>query len=639
MLQAVPTLVLLLLLPVLAAAQDEAVVRIRARSELRVAEIGRAAQSHGVIGVRLGVILRDAPSQEPLAGQELVLRLRPQNVTSPRHHAASILSQRLNTGRDGHATAVFNGLLPGRYLATARYEGDDLHDLAVAPDLIVDLDRRPARLRLDALQKAPVHGPLPLLLDLDAEGAPIGVGDEPIHIDLFVSGVPVPLAIRDGHGALTVPLPPGPQPLSQSALHGGDRVALFAAYAGDSLHAPAQARALVLLTTETQLTLDPPPDEVARSGRLLLSGSARDEDGPLSGEQIEILATQEDTTPPEDPRARLLGSTTTDAAGRFRLVVEHLSLPSGTAQIVARSVPGRSYRQPGTSTPAILAVLPPEPVSVLYFVVPLGLTLGGLIGVSGWRRRHFLLRALACLRPASIASALPGPAGKTQLGPGVQLAHKSLVSTLLSRRQVDLTVDGVILDAAFEKGVSNAWVSAIAEGAIAADPAATAAADGHGRFVLPDLAAGVYLVLIGAPGYLAEYFPAVLPHRGELRGVQVALAPIRGRILLRWRQVTMPLFPGGGPERDLLTWTPREVCGHVEGRKGGPAFPMALVPLQRLTELVEDAYYSSRTCTGETLAEVEALAERITALLPADAQRLAVQSQPTAPGRPPRRGD
>ena len=190
-------------------------------------------------------------------------------------------------------------------------------------------------------------------------------------------------------------------------------------------------------------------------------------------------------------------------------------------------------------------------------------------------------------------------------------------------RTTDATVDGCVLDASFGRAVAGAEVvlqlteapplpAAERTGTLRRCPPTAE----DGRFALAQLPPGRYVATVSAPGYLAQRFPASVPHRGELRGVTVRLEPLRVRLLGEWRRLALRLL---SDEARVLTATPRELLELAQalrvlgppGAEGGP------IPakLRELTDLVERAYYSPRLCTDEMLTRATELADSLLSLL------------------------
>lgn len=606
-------LLLALLWPVAwAGAQTEngPVVRIRARSELRLAEGRRQPLGPDTLALGVQIVLRDAPSQKPLADQAVDVLVLIDAPDAPAGPAGE--RRRLRTDAQGRALLPLT--LPigstGSYRVRASYPGDALRDPAAA-ELAIDLRKDPVRLLVSAPETVPLRGTLRLAAEVRAES---GIPPGPLRVELDRREFPLPL--RQGRGELELPLAELP---GAGVVRGGETLLLRVRYPGNLLFAAAAEERRVLVTTQARVTLalEPPlpAGEVAQRGRLSFAGLVSDEEGPLAHTPVDIIA-----EPAEGAAAALLlPAGATDERGRFRIVVEKLRLAPGPFSVWARALPGRSHRLPGRSPPLPIYVLPPEPVSVLYYLAPLLATLLGGALVFVWRRRPPLLTALRRMFLGAAGAA--GEEGAAPGQPGVRLSQKPRAPALLSRRGTDHddTIEGQVEDASFRVPLPGAAVRARPAPAPRPGPEFATLTDGQGRFRLAGLPAGSYQVEVSAPGYLDEGFPGTLPHRGELRGVKVALLSIRVRILDLWRQLAPPLLAAG---EDLRPITARELYGKISDRHGAPV----LGPLGRLTDLLEDAYYSARLCTPALLDEAQELFGHVRAELP-----------PEPPAPPPRR--
>lgn len=567
------------------AQEDPAVLQVRARSELRLTEIERQVLPGGRLSrVQVRVELRDSGVDLPLPGQPVSLGVRGEDGEEA--------SLPLRTDERGAAEETLT-LPAARHELSARYGGDALRDAATAAPLEVNLRRRGVLLGLSAPARAQLGGSLRLVLDLRDGQQPLSDRDSAVMLRL--SGELVPLQMRDGHAEVSVLLS-GPR------VRGGDLLLAEARYPGNDFYDAASARAQVLVTTQVEVSLDAPPlPEVHQGGAITLTGTARDEEGPLAGEPVEIATVVVINRPGGPPERLARGET--DERGRFRLVLRRIALQQGEVEVAAQVTPRRSYRAAGRSAPQRLRVLEPEPVSMIYYLAPLLLT-GIFLGGSAVSRRWQGIAAWLLRRaPMAAADAPPdrreAPAGRQ---PGVTLGTRGR-SGVLSLRGADLGLDGQVSDAAFGGAVA-AEVVVRAGGEVLQ----ALLCDEAGRFEASGLPAGAIEVEVAAAGYLGETFSGALPHRGELRGVQVALMPIRARIFEEWRRVAQPLLDAE-KAAEIATWTPRELLGHV--RRRGEA--RALWSLVGLTDLVEEAYYSGRPCTREMLGEAAALSAQVAA--------------------------
>lgn len=642
-----------LLQPPAAAAQEPVMIDVRGRTQLRLREGARVRSSGASYQLTVSVELddgqergrtesdlpagptepggADADPRRSFAEQRVRLRLRTADD--------ELAQQTATTGRDGSATVSLGELPAGSYTVVADYIGDEHRDPAHA-ELQVDLGRQPVLLNLSAPSQAPRNGELSLQLTLISEG--VGLSDT---VTVSLDSVRRPVRLVRGFAQTAIPLRGLP------ALRKGQVLNILASYSGDPLHTSALARRTVLLTSQARVTLElgsapggraAAVGEIAQGSALVAVGTVTDEEGPLSGEPVDLEVSEQPggerlgespaspTAPPargadELPRLlRAVASGVTDRGGRFRIVIPHLPLHPGPAVLAAQVTPRYRYVLPARAPELPITVLPPEPVSAFYYLLPLGATvLGALMWLAGrWLRPHVLSLLAEWHKRRPEASPPPGAAAsqsapalsasEVSLGePGVSLAQSRRLTGLTLRRTVDTTLEGQVLDASFGRPVSGAVLTvqptaALGPGASEPQLARTVNASHEGRFAVSQLAAGRYVVEVTAPGYLPQSFPAAMPHRGELRGISVRLLPIRVRLLGEWRRVAQSLID---QESRLRTATPRELLEQAARLRGAAlAYGAAGDALARLTDLVEQAYYSPRICTPQMLAEAEHLA-------------------------------
>lgn len=656
------------------AAEDTTLLHIRARSRLQLVQQEEQSRK-GKFAVRFSVELSDQPASggegdgaapEDLhwfAGQRIELSLIGelgllQRVT-------------LTTDRSGGASHSFARLPAGVYRLRAQYAGDEHRDPASA-DLDLHLDRARselsftvpttweggAALLVNGLslrskgQALPGPVTLAVLTTRDGRASGNALTEQLVRLDGADAAVadadPVwrdedarqPTASRAG-APVKLHLPPVPA---------GSVLVVRARYAGDVDYAPAQSERELLVVTHARITLDAIPNEVAQSGRLRIAGTlfttGESGAGPLVGELVDIEATQvidaADSAgapsaadgPANLPAARtlrrILGTAVSNADGRFVLDIPRLPLRSGPTDLVARVVPARRYIRPAVSNELRVVVTPPEPVSLLYFLLPLlgsalaaGLfLLGRLLAprVLAWlaaRRARKRAEMVLSGAPADAGEASVSTSGIGKIGSaGVSLGSRGALSL---RRTIDNTIDGTVQDAGFGQVLAGATISLTT---LAADPTPQQRAtesDGEGRFVLSQLRAGRCVIRVTAPGYQAQEFVATVPHRGEFRGITVRLLPLRVRLFAEWQRVAIAYYGEAGL---VQTRTPQEFLREAQAVPPTPAgratadlkteVPAHVLPaLRRLTKLVEDAYYSGRACDDAMVQESERLAAGI----------------------------
>lgn len=664
-----------------------------------LAKLGEGASAGGLAAAAAG---GDSDATHTFAGQRIELRL----LDGALDDHSEVARASVSADHEGEVRHTFAGLAAGAYRVQARYAGDDLRDGGDAL-LDVNLDRHPAELsftlpktveygqplwirdlRLRSRDEDRV-GPVEMTVRAGDDGAVSGpvLHRETLHVSPIATG-------GDGQ-AHNLYLDRREKP--------GRVLMVTARFAGDQDTAPAVAGRETLIVTQARVTLEaahPPagttvgwargvaavsvgtavPDtlEIAQGGGLLLTGTLYDSIGPLAGELVDIEASQSvdsgDAAPSPSPSPsaddvpsarmapaapplrRLLGTAVTDDAGRFRLHIARLPLRVAPAHLVAKAVPARRYIRPAISDEVRILVGPPEPVSLWPFVIPLLLTalLAALVWaarflaprIAAWRAaRQARKRAQAVLdAPANSAVGSVSASQPALVGPaGVSLG--SARSALSLRRTLDSGVDGTVVDSAFGHIVVEATVVATP---LLPDQAAEQRAtscDGDGRFALPQLRAGRWVLRVTAPGYQPQEFAATVPHRGELRAVTVRLLPLRAQVVAAWQRVAAAYYGDAGavqtrtPQdflRDAVAPVPSASDGKPSVQSASrplrtPLPAHALGPLRRLTALVEAGYYSRRVCSEEMLQESLRLA---TELMPEGAPRPAADAAPRAESAP-----
>lgn len=589
--------------PVTARADDAIVLKVRGKSQLRLRELSRRPDGKNTFRVTLTIQLSDGqPPSDGDAGDDRAFADRLIHVELRGNGDTLFLGDR-RTSDDGTATFERAGVSPAAYTVVASYRGDELRDPARGV-FAIDMGRQQSQVRLWAPPRIALSDELPLRIQLSSEGEPIDG--------------PVVLRIGPRREQLTVSQGYLEQRYRGQGLgKAGDRVTLIAQFAGSRIYSPSETKQELLLLGQSMVTLQllstSGAGEIPQGNKLTAAGVVRDEAGPLTSELVELEALSDEglTVADSSQRKRSLGHAETDAQGRFEIVVPKLMLPPGPTLIVAQVFPRRGHILPGRSPEVAVQVLPPEPISLLYFLLPLiGTVLLGL-GIVLGRKLIRLATALvqelrarqnpSTLLPLDVV-ATPVLTEVRQGEPGVQLTSMSRLSSL--RRAVDFHIDGQVLDATFGSPVS-AQILVFADGNTE-EPLHTVTTSATGGFVSPALHSGRYQVRIGAPGYLSQQFLATIPHRGELRQVTVRIEPLRTRLLQEWRRVAEGIVG-----ESVMTQTPRELYDRLSAGKPHPIAADGQKKLEALTTLCEHAYYSPRVCTPEMLLHAAQLAEEI----------------------------
>jgi hypothetical protein len=249
----------------------------------------------------------------------------------------------------------------------------------------------------------------------------------------------------------------------------------------------------------------------------------------------------------------------------------------------------RGFLSGSRSPPARITVAERRPVPVAYSLAAFALTAASIVAFVALRTRPWT-RWMKRLRGESAGPAA-GAAEKRDAPPhtGLTLARPGLVSTL--RRPHDRGFTGVVADAVTAAPVQGARVDLTRDGLVT-----SAFTDGDGGFGFEELAEGPQLATVSAAGYVSERFELEIPHRGELRDTRVDLLPVRERIFQLYREVAESFLP----RPDLWgVWTPRQIFDHVRDARPAQA-------LSRLTDYVEEKYFSARVPEEAELVQAEA---------------------------------
>lgn len=517
--------------PDYALAEEPVLLSIRSRSRLSVQEMARSAATDGRFKLTLQVQLTDSspgasnPGSDSDNQNEAARSFGslPVRVTVTAVGVAGKQPRLLSatTGPEGQATLAIPGLDAGTYQVRATFPGDDLRDPASA-DLTIDLDRLPTQLQLTAPPRATRSEQLTLDLSLLGSSSRTARSEGlTATVTLAIGDLRKTLQLTRGQVAkpelLHIPVK------SLGTLHSGQVVTVLASFAGDRLYAPALARKEIQLVSATRISLaseslrlsSTEGAEIAHGAPLVLTGQVQDEDGPLADEPVDIEASAPEnsasnassgsalsepipesvppgaTSGPEGSTTgrKTLGSGLTDAGGRFRIVIPRLTLRPGTSLLSAQVWPRHSYLLPSRSAELPLTILPPEPVSLLFYVLPVLLSGGAvvLMLLGRWlaprlRRLQAWLKAQwqAWLKARTLRSQQPGdsadidvaadaaditsstgiaPASEPQAEPGVRLSQRLWLPALSLRRTVDATIDGQVIDATFGKAVPGATIT------------------------------------------------------------------------------------------------------------------------------------------------------------------------------------
>jgi hypothetical protein len=380
---------------------------------------------------------------------------------------------------------------------------------------------------------------------------------------------------------------------------GAGNYRLRAQYAGNDLHQPALALALLELTSRSETTMKLSSLRLAYEDELVVSGTVSDDDGkPLARAAVTLMSGD-----------RRLAQSTTNDKGAYRFEIEAeviaatvkgssgasggLSTPSSSTSaaggpgqygIQVQADPGVSAIKGSRSEPAVIRILAPQPVPVSYTIVAFIATLAAAGGFFLARRQPWKK-----LRRPQKPADVPSEEGEiVPLQGGLHIAKPGVVATL--RRPSDDGFSGVVRDTVRGRPVEGAGVLLTlgsSERTVVTGP--------DGSFSVDKLEVGDWRAIVSATGHIAERFAVTIPHRGELRGVRIDLVPVRERVFQLYRRAAEPVLPEA---RLWGIWSPRQIVDHVKAKRPSPA-------LAELTDFVEEVYFSPRLCEESVLPQAE----------------------------------
>ncbi|MCC6746577.1 MAG: carboxypeptidase regulatory-like domain-containing protein [Deltaproteobacteria bacterium] len=358
---------------------------------------------------------------------------------------------------------------------------------------------------------------------------------------------------------------------------------LSARFSGDGSTNAAEAKVEVVLVSPVTVTLRADRHELQADEELELVGEVRDLLGPVATTAVGLEA-----------MGRHVTSALTEADGRFALRLSASAFAPGPLDLVATATPAVVWRRAGSSRPLTIHIAAPRPIPVTLYAGPALVTALVLLGVA-YRRRGALWRRSPRRRPSAgvtpqtlSTDAAPLPSGLRVAPPGRRTSAA-----------LDHGLAGVVWDPVDRRPIIAAEVRVTLQDGSEIH----ALTDGEGAFALEELAPGRHRVCVSRRGYVSERFEAALPHGGPLRGVRVDLVPVRVRLLELYRDVTLERLPHDGV---WGRWTPREILRHSLGGAARDAHP-----LEELTALLEQAYWSAYPAAESELARARRLAARL----------------------------
>ena len=365
-----------------------------------------------------------------------------------------------------------------------------------------------------------------------------------------------------------------------SRIQGPGSVVLQASFAGNTDFNPVRTELEVLAFVKTTITLRSATPEVHTDEEMQLSGTVADSRGPIRGAAVGLEA-----------MGRHVASTLADEAGNFFFELRAKDFPPGSLDLAARFTPSVTWRRASTSPPVQITILPPTPIPVRLYAIPVAFTalvMIALLLVRFWP-------AFRSQKTPAIDQAVRGDPPPEPIESGVRLARTSLRSFV----KPAMDIHGTVWNPVDRCPVPRARI--LIEGQ--QRTALELRADEGGRFVVPGLPPGTHRVLVSKPGFVSESFRATIPHRGSLHGLRVDLVQVRVRLLEIYREAAVGLLP---QERLWARWTPRELARHVGGQAG-----QREPSLESLTRLLEQAYWARVPLQEQVLSQARALARAV----------------------------
>ena len=532
-------------------------VKVRSRTKIVMKPVRRHAS-----GIQVGGRVVDVFSGEPVQFANLIVTM-------------GGLSQRAVSDPAGHFEATFQ-LGDGKYDISVVYGGDVFYTKADLELGNVDVSKQSLTLTVHAGEVVYSKNNVEVTIRAAADGGGVSV-----PIELYAGQSQNDLdhitrVVTDDDGDAVYSLP-------RETLGQPGRKHVEIRFLGSLAFNPAKANAELLLTTETFISFASEGQNIAFEDSMVGSGRVLDSDGRGIAEQPVMLVVG----------SRRVGQTLTDEDGRFTIEAPGRAIGAGRFNVQAVFEPSQPWYRKSRSELVKVEVGEPQPVPVTYTLAVFLVTVLAMLAFLALRSRPWE-KWLARLRkraPKEDVDNADGIDEHKEIAHGLQLARPSLVSSLRRAHEIDFT--GIVRDATRARPLSGAYLKLTHAQADLYEHHT----DGQGAFTFNGLAPGEWRVLVRAHGYVSERFAITIPHKGELRGAHVDLLAVRERIFNMYREVAQPLLPSA----ELWgVWTPRQIFDHVRSERPSSG-------LARLTDFVEDTYFSQRTPVESALEQADEL--------------------------------
>ena len=313
---------------------------ITVRGTTRV-EMGKIERVQG--GVMITLTLLDADLNEGVPNRKVTLRILRDD--------RSVFRTSATTSKTGKAQ-VFVPHRSGEYTLKLSFEGDDLYIAAKPAANPVDLSKEALSLKLTSPPAVDVAGrPFAVIVEARSH-APVPGVDVTVQLRQNGRVLLTKKGLTDASGQLRLTV----DPTKIKVL--GELEVMARAGAGQRFNAAATAQRLTLYSRVT-ITLSLSKKSVKIGGKIRVRGQVRDATGPVPGGVVRIMA-----------RNRPLAVTRTNKSGDFSRLLTLTKVPLGKVAITAEFVPRTAWRRPAKSSPVILAIHPPKPIPIAYFLAP-----------------------------------------------------------------------------------------------------------------------------------------------------------------------------------------------------------------------------------------------------------------------------
>ena len=534
--------------------RDGALLTVRGHAAIDLDPIRRADEGISVRGT-----LADRATGEAIAARGIVVTAGEAWVDA-------------RTDSAGHFEATLKlGEAPGEEARDLRVAFPGTRHYAATEVTLPDIDprARPLELEIEAPAVVTTEAGESAVLRARSENEPVStkaeimVGPDADHLEHLAD-----VDIRDGGAEI---------PISGAALGPPGRVLLVAAASGGDTHDAARAEAHIVARASTRLALSVPDKPLRIEDRIEMRGALRKADGrAVPHAPVDI-----------EEGGRRLARARTDASGAFSASISADALGPGEFALEARFEPNVPWLAASRSAPVAIAVGEGPAIPRRYTLAAfagaalLSLVFAGARALPIRRLRALASRGRRAAEPTRGRDRSPA-AGNAGLKPAPRRARRA-------QRPRDFALAGTIIDAVTRHPVAGSRIDLGGHGP------GTALSDANGAFSV-DLETGRFSVEISAPGYVTARFEARVPHRGELRGFEVGLSPVKEEIFSRYREVAEPLLP---PDERWGAWTPRQIVSRVWDSRPAPA-------LAALTERVEQAYFSPRIPQESEIPAIDA---------------------------------